>query len=104
MSNLYEPPAHLSDAMKSWWRKVNDTFELEEHHVQLLALACDAWDQAEAARWHLLIVGNTFTDRWGQPKQRPEVAIQQQARRDFARFVRDLGLASAAPEPPSTRR
>src|SRR3546814_17862500 len=87
-----EPPSHLSDTMKNWWRRVNEDFAMEAHHLHLLQLACEAFDQAETARVALMIQGTTFHDRWQQPRQRPEVAIQQQARRDFSRFVRELGL------------
>src|SRR3546814_11245213 len=92
MSKIIEPPAHLSEIMKSWWMKVNSDFAMEAHHLHLLKLACEAWDQAEAARVALLLQGTTFYDRWQQPRQRPELAIQQQARRDFSRFVSELGL------------
>src|SRR3546814_6717197 len=80
-----EPPSHLSDTMKNWWRRVNEDFAMEAHHLHLLQLACEAFDQAETARVALMIQGTTFHDRWQQPRQRPEVAIQQQARRDFSR-------------------
>ena len=93
-------PNHLSDNMKSWWRQINDTFELESQHLKILTLACEAFDQAEIARAHLAIHGNVYVDRWGQPKQRPEIQIQQQARRDFARLLRELGLDSSGPELP----
>jgi phage terminase small subunit len=95
---LPPPPGDLSQAMENYWQQVNETFALEPHHLRLLELACRAYDQAERCRVHLMIRGDVYVDRWGQPKQRPEVAIQQQARRDFARFVRDLGLASAEPD------
>src|SRR3546814_7782633 len=87
-----EPPSHLSDTMKNWWRRVNEDFAMEAHHLHLLQLACEAFDQAETARVALMIQGTAFHDRWQQPRQRPEVAIQQQARRDFSRFERELGL------------
>jgi len=107
MNKLPDAPEHLSDDAKSWWRRVVEDYALEPHHLRILALACSAWDQAALARAILAIAGFTFTDKWGQPRARPEVAIEQQARRDFARLLRELGLESNGPElprPPSLRR
>lgn len=101
------PPDHLSDSAKSWWRSVIEDFALEPHHVRLLTLAAQAWDRAEEARVHLVIFGTTFTDRWGQPKARPEIAIERDSRIAFARLLREMGLESApadSPRPPGLRR
>lgn len=105
--NLPQPPADLSEDAKAWWRQISTAYDLESQHVRLLTLACRAWDQAALARAILSVSGLTFTDKWGQPRARPEVAIEQQARRDFARLLRELGLESAppdAPRPPGLRR
>jgi phage terminase small subunit len=102
-----EPPDHLSDDAKLWFGQVVETFALEPHHVRLLTLAAQAWDRAEEARIHLVIFGTTYTDRFGQPKARPEVAIERDSRIAFARLLRELGLESApadSPRPPSIGR
>lgn len=107
MTNLHNPPANLSTDMQAWWHRVVEDYSLEPHHLRLLTLACEAWDQAALARAILGIAGLTFTDKWNQPRARPEVAIEQQARRDFARLLRELGLESSGPElprPPALRR
>lgn len=101
------PPKHLRRATAAWFRKVCETFELEEHHVRLLTLACQAWDRAEEAREALLEHGLTCTDRYGTPKSRPEVQIERDSRTAFARLLRELDLDASvtpeAPRPPAIR-
>ena len=107
MSKLPKPPEHLSAASKQWWLEIADGFELEPHHIRLLTLAAQAWDRCEEARAALAKHGITYQDSLGQPKTRPEVAVERDSRIAFARLLRELGLESApadAPRPPSLRR
>jgi P27 family predicted phage terminase small subunit len=91
------PPAHLSASTKKWWKSVVAEFLLEEHHRHLLKLACEALDRAEGARETLATLGTTYTDRFGAPRARPEVAIERDARISFARLVRELDLDTEVP-------
>ena len=86
------PPKHLTPETATWWSSVMDEFELEEHHVRLLTLACEAYDAAKDARKVLQNEGKVFVDRFGQPKPRPEVATQRDSAISFARLLRDLDL------------
>jgi phage terminase small subunit len=95
-----EPPEHLSNAAKDWWRSVVQDFALEPSHLKLLTLAAQAWDRAEDARIHLVLYGTIYVDRWGQPKSRPEVAIERDSRIAFARLLRELRLEGGAPDAP----
>ena len=45
-----EPPRHLSGAMKRWWRTVTGEYELQDHHLHLLQLACETFDRGSEAR------------------------------------------------------
>src|SRR5256885_16891262 len=85
-------PRHLEAATAAWWVSVVTTWELDEHHVRLLTLACEAYDTAVTARKVIATKGLTFKDRFGQPKPRPEVAIERDARIAFARLLRELDL------------
>jgi len=100
VSNL--PPPHLKPATKKWYIHVTENYELEQHHIRLLTLAAQAWDQAEAARVALAKHGLTYEDRFGCPHPRPEVAIERDARTGFARLIRELDLDIASP--PSAAR
>ena len=91
------PPDHLSDAAKQFFSEVVRDFTLEPTHIRLLTLACQAWDRAEDARVNLIIHGTVFTDRFDQPRARPEVKIEHDARISFARMMRELGLESNGP-------
>jgi P27 family predicted phage terminase small subunit len=94
---LKHPPKHLRPATKKWWREVNEEFELEPHHQRLLTLTAEAWDRTQQAREVLAAKGLTFNDRFGQPKPRPEVAIERDSRIAFARILRELALDVEVP-------
>jgi phage terminase small subunit len=101
------PPRHLRPATREWFRHVCETFELEQHHIRLLTLCCEAWDRATVAREALAKHGLTYTDRFGCPRSRPEVAVVRDAEITFARLVRELDLDTemppAAARPPALR-
>ena len=48
--NRPRPPAHLSPSAAQWWTSTVEDYELHEHHLRLLQLACEAWDRAQGAR------------------------------------------------------
>lgn len=101
-----KPPKHLRKNTQKWFESVLDDFDLEPHHLKLLTLAAEAWDRACAAREVIDKDGLTFTDRFGQPKARPEVGIERDSRIGFARLLRELALdADMTPDsrPPRTR-
>ncbi|MER8913736.1 hypothetical protein NKI32_07840 [Mesorhizobium sp. M0761] len=87
-----KPPAHLSLAGKKWFRSVIENFDLDEHHVKLLVLACEALDRGEQARVTLAADGVTFIDRFGCPRAHPCVAIERDSRLAYARLLRELAL------------
>jgi hypothetical protein len=75
-------------------------YELEEHHVRLLTAAAESWDRLQAAREKMAQagIGMTYTDRWGQPKARPEIGIERDSRLAFARLLRELALDVSGPD------
>ncbi|MCK1279467.1 P27 family phage terminase small subunit [Bradyrhizobium sp. 61] len=98
-------PKHLRTHTRRWFDQVISDYELDGHHVKLLTLACEAWDQAQTAREVLDCDGQTFLDRFAQPKERPEVGILQNARISFARLLRELALDGVdGPEAPRMAR
>jgi len=92
------PPPHLRPETASWWRLVCEEFSLEPHHLRILRLACEAWDAGQAARESLACHGQTYVDRFGQPRARPEIAIERDSRIGFARLLRELALDVSAPD------
>lgn len=104
--NAPKPPKHLRKPTQKWFKSVAEDYELDGHHIKLLTLAAEAWDQSQAAREVLDRDGLTFLDRFGQPKERPECGILQNARIAFARLIRELALDVDTPadsRPPRTR-
>jgi len=93
----WKAPAHLADATRRWFTSVVRDYELDEHHVRLLTLACEAWDSAQMARAIVARKGLTFEDRFDQPRVRPEVLIERDARIAYARLLRELALDVSAP-------
>ncbi|MGU3496410.1 P27 family phage terminase small subunit [Xanthobacteraceae bacterium A53D] len=97
------PPRHLAAPTARWFRSVVAEFDLGDHHIHLLTLACEARDRAEQARKILEKEGVTILDRFGVPKAHPAIAIERDSRIGFARLLRELGLADGeaeAPRPP----
>lgn len=72
---------------------------LTEPQRHILTLAGEAWDRSAQARRVLERNGLVFLDRFGQPRPRPELAIEKDAKLLFARLTRDLQLdAGSLPE------
>lgn len=102
-----KPPKHLSASARRWFTEVMSTFDMEEHHIRLLLLACQSWDRSEQARAEIARHGLIYTDAGGQPRTRPEIAIERDSRLAFARLLRELDLDVAGPgetpRPPALR-
>jgi len=101
-----QPPEHLRPATREWWASVVEEYDLEPHHKRLLTLAAESWDRCEAARQALAKNGMVYEDRFGQPRARPEVAIERDSRIAFARLLRELALDVDEPDearPPTIR-
>lgn len=101
----FKAPKHLEKSTQKWVKSVLGDFDLDEHHHKLLVLAAESWDRAVAARTIIDRDGMTYTDRFGQPKVRPEIGIERDSRISFARLLRELALDGVdAPETPRMPR
>ena len=75
--------------------------EFSPSELKLLRLACEAWDQGHRERAALADHGEVYLDRFDQPRARPEVQIERDARLHFARLCRELNLdGSGEPDRP----
>jgi phage terminase small subunit len=96
---LLTPPRNLSVHMRSWVANILERYVIEPEDFTVLVLAAQAWDDAEKARAVLVRKGSTFLDRWGCPKNRPEVSQLRDARIAYARLMSQLALGDEeAPE------
>jgi P27 family predicted phage terminase small subunit len=99
-------PKHLRPETRKWWRTVMDTYtDFDSHHVRLLTLAGESWDRGVEARERIAKDGAYLTDRWGQLRAHPAVAVERDSRIAFARILRELALDVATPDsrPPGLR-
>ena len=99
-------PKHFKKPTREWFASVMGQYELEEHHIRLLTLACEAWERAQEARVMLTKRGMVYIDRFNAPEARPELAIERDASILFARLVRELDLdfeTSADMRPPALK-
>lgn len=85
-------PTHLRPQTRRWFAELAANYNFESHHFRLLQLAGEAWDRGQAAREAIGEHGLTYLDRYGNPRPRPEVAIERDARIAFARLIRELGI------------
>ncbi len=85
-------PKHLHLKTRQWWMEVVKANRLSGPQLHLLTLAAEAWDRSNQARLMLEQEGLIFLDRFGQPRPRPEVAIEKEAKLLFARLIRELQL------------
>ena len=91
-------PRHLSAAATRWFRAILADFELDEHHLTLLQCAAEQWDVKELARKSLKTHGQTFKNRHGEIRPRPELKIQNDATILFCRALREIALDIDPPE------
>ena len=75
---------------RRWWQSVAKAHKLTEAQRHLLTLAGETWDRSTQARRILEQDGLIFLDRFGQPRPRPEVTIEKDAKLLFARLMREL--------------
>ena len=85
-------PEHLQPATRAWWESIVSEWDLEVGTERILTAAAEAWDRYQQARSALDEHGLTFTDRLGNPRARPEVGVERDARLAFVRCLRELGL------------
>jgi P27 family predicted phage terminase small subunit len=85
-------PSHLQPESKAWFTSVVSDYELQEHHLKLLQLACEAWDRCADARQQLKKDGIVIEGREGGCRPHPAVAIERDSANRFAALVKQLGL------------
>jgi len=103
---LPKAPAHLRLATRRFWNEVVRSWDLETHHLRLLALACEALDRCQEARERIALDGAFLEGRYGV-RAHPAIAVERDSRLAAARLLRELDLdasAGAESRPPLLRR
>lgn len=86
-------PTHLTPAAGEFWTNIQTLYGISDAAgLRLLTLAAESLHEAERARLAIVTHGQIYTDRFGAPRPRPEVAIQRNAMLTFSRLVKELRL------------
>ncbi len=93
-------PKHLSKSSKEFFNSIMNAYELEEHHIKILTLACECLDRAKNAQIQIEKGGLFILDRYKKPTISPAVRVKEQAEITFARLIRELGLDLEPPREP----
>jgi phage terminase small subunit len=94
-------PSHLSPRCKTLYRELAADYHLadEPHALETLRLALESLDRAEQARAQIAKDGAYPTDRWGQVKAHPALAVERDSTIRVARLFRELSLDAELGEP-----
>ena len=91
-------PQHLSVEAKNFYKKVITEYQLEDHHIKILTLACQCLDRIAEAQEVVRKNGSYYTDRWNQCKEHPGMKVERDNKILFARLIRELSLDISAPD------
>ena len=90
-------PDYLREDTREWAQEILTEFELGDHHIKILILACEALDRISEAREVIAKEGAYYKDRFGKPKTHPALAVEKDNKIIFARLMRELCLDIEAP-------
>ena len=96
-------PCHLSPEAKEWFNSVIRDYSLDHGGLALLRTCAEAWDRMQSARKILATKGLTYSDKFSNPRARPECKIENDSRITFMKALRQLNLDPdiSPPGPPS---
>jgi phage terminase small subunit len=102
------PPPGLRPETRQWFLATCERWVLEPHHVRLLALCCQAWDEAQTAAALVRAEGVVIVMPSGAKRPHPAARLGNDARAMFTRCLRELDLDLEPPQevrrrPPNLR-
>lgn len=97
---MKQAPQFLKAPTRGWMNALLKTYDLEERHVRVLALAGQAWDRCAEIRTILTREGYQVRDRFEQTQVHPLMGEERAQARLFAGLMRELGLDLAADAEP----
>jgi len=105
MSDLREPPEHLGQAAKAWFRQIVREFDFEtEAEWKLLEEAAGCVDRLEQCRRAIRRHGLLVKGGSGGLKPNPATVIERDCRVLLCRITRELRLGEPAQEDPRIPR
>jgi len=85
-------PQFLGKKSKEFYKKVINAYQLEDHHIKILLLACECLDQIEIARLRIEKEGSYFISRFREPKTHPALKEFKDNKLIFAKLIKQLNL------------
>jgi len=86
------PNIQLTGTALELFEKVQTRWTLDAVASQLLRLACESVQRANACAQITATEGLTIKDRWGQPKSHPMALLERDHRNSAANSLQKLGL------------
>jgi len=92
-NNEQKPPAGLSPAAKSWWKKLIAEYEIEDQAgLLILETAMRAMDRMAMASALVDQHGAVTVDKFGQLKANPACAVERDSRAAMLTALKNLNL------------
>jgi len=102
---MVKPPDYLKKSGKKFFKEISNTYELEEHHLKILALASQCLDRLDQARSQIESEGIFLKSRFDKLYLNPATKLEKENKVLFARLIRELNLDIELPKglgrPPS---
>jgi phage terminase small subunit len=95
---LRQPPTHLSEARREFFRHVVSTAPYDAPARALLIRFCEVWDELITVREALQSGGPMFTDKHGQPRIHPLKKHEVSLTNEYGKLFRLLGWDQAPPD------
>jgi phage terminase small subunit len=86
------PPGHLSARSQELWRELHDELEDNRGREVLFIQALESLDRADVARAQIAAEGPVLTTSGKMAHAHPAVKIESEARREFLKLWKTLGL------------
>jgi P27 family predicted phage terminase small subunit len=97
-STVPAPPKHLCPRGRELWQSLVSEYQIDDAAaLELLRRACEASDRADQALEQLERDGLTVTNRFGEVRAHPAVAIERDARNAQRQLLRELRLTEPVP-------
>src|SRR6056297_961656 len=86
-------PKHLSRPAKTWFKKIQDEYEIEDKAgLLLLQTAFEAFDRMKEAQDTISNDGPVILDRFEQKKAHPLLSIERDSRAQMLAALKQLNL------------
>jgi P27 family predicted phage terminase small subunit len=91
--NSPKSPKSLSREAKTWWRKIQAEYGIDdEAGLLLLQTACESFDRMRSCQAEIDRDGQVVKDRFDQDKPHPLLSVERDARSQMMQALKQLNL------------